>query len=293
MSLILLLGNIGVSMTDSKRPVSNGLLYYRHSLTLRVTHWINAFVLAVLLMSGLNIFNAHPALYWGKSSYTGAPPVLELGAVKTAAGELKGVTRVFGRKFYTTGFLGASGGRKEGVEVRGFPSWLTIPGESWLSLARRWHFFFGWLLVLNGTVFMVYTIASGHLRRELLPTREDWRSMGKTIVDHLCLRRPKGEEARRYNVLQKLAYLSVTLLLVPMAILMGLGMSPALDSLFPGWVDIFGGRQSIRTFHFIISWALVLFTIVHVLQVIVHGFWNNLRSMITGHYRIEPEADHE
>jgi thiosulfate reductase cytochrome b subunit len=160
-------------------------------------------------------------------------------------------------------------------------------------MARRWHFFFAWILVLNGAVFMAYSVTSGHLRRELFPTREDWRSTGRTIIDHLRLRRTKGEAARRYNVLQKLAYLTVIFLLAPMAILMGLGMSPAMNSLLPGWVDIFGGRQSIRTIHFAITWALVLFTIVHVFQVIVYGFWNNLRSMITGRYRIEPEADHE
>ena len=121
-------------MTDSKRPVSNGQLYYRHSLSLRITHWINAIVLAVLLMSGLNVFNAHPALYWGKSSYTGAPPVLELGAVKTAAGELKGVTRVFGRKFYTTGFLGASGGRKEGSRLADSLPGSRFPAKEGLRL---------------------------------------------------------------------------------------------------------------------------------------------------------------
>ena len=280
-------------MTDSKRPVIDGQLYYRHSLTLRVTHWINAIVLAVLLMSGLNIFNAHPALYWGNSTYTGAPPVLELGAVKTAEGEIKGVTRVFGRKFYTTGFLGASGGRKEGADVRGFPSWLTIPGESWLSLARRWHFFFDLAPgserhSIHGLLHCKRASASG------TPSHQGGLAFhGKNHHRPPLPETPERGKTRRYNVLQKLAYLAVTLLLVPMAILMGLGMSPALDSLFSGWVDIFGGRQSIRTFHFIISWALVLFTMVHVLQVIVHGFWNNLRSMITGHYRIEPEVEHE
>ena len=76
-------------------------------------------------------------------------------------------------------------------------------------------------------------------------------------------------------------------------ILMGLGMSPVMDAFSPGWVDIFFGRQSIRTIHFIIAWALVLFVIIHVFMVIVSGFWNNVRSMITGYYRIEAEADHE
>ena len=147
--------------------------------------------------------------------------------------------------------------------------------------------------MVNGICFAGYLIASGHLRRDLFPTSEDLRSIGKSVVDHLLLRRPKGEAARYYNVLQKFAYLSVIFLLLPLIILMGLGMSPALDALLPGWVGIFGGRQSVRTIHFVVAWSLVLFTIIHVFEVIVNGFWNNLRSMITGYFRIESEADHE
>lgn len=280
-------------MTKSNRAVSKGCMYYRHSLPVRIMHWINVILLAILLMSGLNIFNAHPALYWGEQSYAGIPPFLELRGRETDEGEVYGVTRIFGHEFNTTGFLGASENLSGETAARGFPSWLTVPGMQWLAMGRRWHFFFAWLLVLNGIGFVGYSIASGHVRRDLFPTRRDWRSTGKTIVDHLCFRRPRGEAARYYNVLQKLAYLSVIFLLVPLVILMGLGMSPALDALLPGWVDIFGGRQSVRTIHFFVAWGLVLFTLVHVFQVIVHGFWNNLRSMITGNFRIESEADHE
>ena len=176
---------------------------------------------------------------------------------------------------------------------RGFPSWLTLPDRQWLSMARRWHFFFAWLFVVNGITFVTYSIVSRHLHRDLLPTGQDWRSIGRTIIDHLRFRHPKGEAAKHYNVLQKCAYLAVIFFLLPLMILMGLGMSPAMDALSPGWVDIFFGRQSVRTIHFVVAWALVLFVIIHVFMVIVSGFWNNLRSMITGYYRIESEADHE
>jgi thiosulfate reductase cytochrome b subunit len=54
-------------------------------------------------------------------------------------------------------------------------------------------------------------------------------------------------------------------------------------------VDLLGGRQSARTLHFIAAWILVLFVSIHVLQVLITGFWNNLSSMITGRYRISPE----
>jgi len=277
-------------MTGSKRGASGGKPYYRHSLPVRAMHWVNVLLLSILLMSGLNIFNAHPALYWGEESYGGAPPFLDIQARETADGKVFGVTRIFGHEFDTTGFLGTSREPNGELVARGFPSWLTIPGIRWLAMARRWHFFVAWLLVVNGVCFLAYSIAGGHLRRDLLPTGRDWRSVGATIVDHLRFRFPKGEAS--YNMLQKLAYLSVILLLAPLAVLMGLGMSPALDALPPGWVDIFGGRQSVRTIHFAVAWALMLFTFIHVFMVVVSGFWNNIRSMITGYYRVKSEADH-
>jgi thiosulfate reductase cytochrome b subunit len=163
----------------------------------------------------------------------------------------------------------------------------------WLSMARAWHFFFAWIFVLNGIAFVVYAMLSRHLARDLAPTRSDLRSIGASIRDHLRFRHPAGEAAKRYNVLQKLAYLVVIFVLLPLVILMGMAMSPWLNSLFPGWVDIFGGRQAARTIHFIAAWLLVAFVLIHVFQVIITGLWNNLRSMITGRYRVTAEAGHE
>ncbi|NVN91727.1 MAG: cytochrome b/b6 domain-containing protein [Desulfuromonadales bacterium] len=280
-------------MNASKQSLSNERLYYRHSLPVRVTHWIVAISLPILLMSGLNIFNADPELYWGKSSYTGAPPLLELKSKINDRGKLVGVTGILGNEFNTTGFLGVSitSGGEPGS--RGFPSWLTLPGDQWLSMARRWHLFFAWILVVTGICFVSYTIFSRHLKRDLLPSRQDWHSMGKTLKDHLLLRHASGEDARNYNILQKLAYLSVIFLLLPLVIINGFGMSPGLDALIPGWIDLFGGRQSMRTLHFLVSWALVSFVGIHLFQVIITGFWNNLRSMFTGYYRTTSETEHE
>lgn len=280
-------------MTETKRPVADGYLYYRHSLPVRIMHWLTVILLPILLMSGLNIFNAHSALYWGKSSYTGAPPLLELRSKEGNKGEIVGVTSIFGHAFNTTGFLGASKGTDGALHDRGFPSWLTLPGVQWLAMARRWHLFFAWGLALTAICFASYSIFSRHLKRDLLPTEEDWHSIGKTLMDHILLRHPTGEAAKDYNVMQKLAYLMVIFMLLPLIILNGLGMSPGLDALLPGWVDLFGGRQSVRTIHFVLSWALVAFVAVHLFQVIVTGFWNNLRSMITGKFKIRSEGEHE
>ena len=262
--------------------------FYRHRLPVRVMHWINVVCLTILLMSGLTIFNAHPALYWGRDSNF-AHPWVSITAVQMPGG-IVGVTRVAGHEFVTQGVLGASrGGEAGGWTARAFPSWATIPGPQWLSMGRHWHFFFAWLFVINGAAYLLYGLFSGHLRRNLLPTGTELRSVGTSIKDHLLLRHPAGEAAKRYNVLQNLAYLAVIFGLLPLLVLAGMAMSPRLDAVFTGWVDLLGGRQSARTLHFLAATGLLLFVLVHVFEVIVSGAWNHLRSMITGWYTVPPE----
>lgn len=286
-----------MSSSSSAQPANAGAgsgsqLYYRHALGVRIMHWINVVALTVLFMSGLNIFSAHPALYWGKSSYTGSGPVFQITARETN-GQVNGITQAFGREYVTTGVLGAGTGPGGHVVERTFPSWLTLPGNRWLSMARRWHFFFAWVFVINGLCYLAYSITSRHLGRDLAPTAADWRSIGSSVLDHLRFRHPSGEAAKRYNVLQKLAYLGVIFVLLPLVVLTGFAMSPWLDSIIPGWVDAFGGRQSARTLHFIVAWLLVAFVFIHVFEVIVSGFWNHMRSMITGRYRVNLELVNE
>jgi len=280
---------LGAARVATRRPHA---LYYRHALAVRIMHWINVVALTLMFMTGLQIFNAHPALYWGSSSYAGRPAWLEIGAREDAAGNPVGYTRLFGHEFTTSGVLGTSvdGGR---MYAQGFPSWLTVPSHQWLSMARTWHFFFAWVFLINGLCYVVYTIVARHLARDLLPTRADIRGIGASIADHLRFRHPTGEAAKRYNVLQKFAYLTVIFILLPLIILMGFGMSPRLDTLFGGWVGLFGGRQSVRSIHFIVAWMLVAFVLIHVFEVIVTGFWNNVRSMITGRYRVPQDAAHD
>jgi thiosulfate reductase cytochrome b subunit len=265
------------------------VLVKRHSLVVRVTHWLNVLSLWLLLMSGLQIFNAHPALYWGQASDF-QRPWLAMRAVPTPAG-LRGVTIIDGAQFDTTGVLGASRGANGQLVGRGFPAAVTLPGERVLAIGRRWHFFFAWVFAINGLIYLVTTLLGGHLRRDLAPTREQLkpRHIWHEILDHARLRFPKGEEARRYNSLQKFAYLGVILVLLPLVALTGMTMSPSLDATFPILLDVFGGRQSARSIHFIAANLIVLFVLVHVVMVIVSGLWNNLRSMITGRYAIEVE----
>jgi Ni/Fe-hydrogenase b-type cytochrome subunit len=271
-------------MTDTEQKART--YFYRHSLIVRITHWVNVLCMTLLLMSGLQIFNAHPALYVGKAS-TFDDPVLAMGAMRGEDGRPIGVTQILGKQFDTTGVFGLSvtGNR---WTSRGFPSWATIPGYQDLATGRRWHFFFAWLFVINGLVYIGYTIFSGHWR-QLVPTGAQLRHIGASIKEHLLLRFPRGEEAKTYNVLQKLAYFGVIFVLVPVLILAGLTMSPGVDAAFPWLLDIFGGRQTARTIHFICATLILLFVIVHIVMVLISGVWNNIRSMITGRYRVEPE----
>ncbi len=260
----------------------------RHSALVRVCHWINALCFLMLLMSGLQIFNARPGLSWGEATQF-EHPFLSFSDRENDDGDvIGGVTTIFGRSFDTTGLFGASAGPDGELEDRGFPSWATLPAEQDLAMGRRWHFFFAWLLVVNGLVYVVNLFAGQHVR-DLVPTLGDLRAIPRTIADHARLRFPRGEEALRYNVLQKLAYLSVVVAFA-ILVLAGLTMSPGLDSAFPWLVPLFHGRQSARTVHFILATYLVAFLLVHLAMVLVSGVFNNMRSMITGRYRIPEEA---
>jgi len=263
-------------------PPSTGReVIYRHSVVVRVTHWINLICLTVLLMTGLQIFNAHPMLYWGQYGADADPPVLSM-----ALEHGRGITRIGPFAFDTTGVFGLSGG-----EARGYPAWATWPTHRNLALGRSWHFFMAWLFVTNGLTYLVSNAINGHFKRDLAPTRQQLRPshIWRDIIDHIKLKHPVGEEAKSFNVLQKFAYLSVVFILLPGMVLTGLTMSPGFDAFCPLVLSLFGGRQSARTLHFIFANLIVLFVIVHVVEVFIAGVFNEIGSMITGRYTIKSE----
>ena len=271
-------------------PRKSSYLFYRHTIPVRVLHWLNALILLVMLMSGLQIFNAHPALYWGNGADFDHPFV-SLTAEGTQE-DFHGVTQIGAWKFNTDGWLGASddGGVKS---VRGFPEWVTLPAASPnLALGRLWHFAFAWLLVANALAYVGYAFASGHFKKELLPTKKDFAHLPREIANHARLRFAKGEDAKHYNGIQRMTYFVVIFILGPLIVLTGLTMSPTMDAAFPFLPWVFGGRQSARTIHFIVAFSFLAFFIVHIVMVVLSGWWNNLRSMITGRYEIEKEKPH-
>ena len=255
----------------------------RHSVVVRITHWVNAVCLVMLFMSGLQIFNAHPALYIGQAS-TFEAPVFAIDS-RDVAGRSEGYVALFGHSVPTTGVLGLSSVAGQPTE-RAFPSWVTLPSGPDREGGRHWRCLMAWRRGANGAVYLLHGLVSRHFARDILPDRAELAETGHAIADHVRLRFPHGENARRYNVLQKLAYAGVIFVALPLIVLAGWTMSPGLDALVPGLTTLFGGRQTARTIHFVLAFSLLGFLAVHVAMVLLTGVFNNMRSMITGWFDI-------
>lgn len=257
-------------------------LVYRQRLLTRLTHWVWAASLFVLMLTGLQIFNAHPSLHIGNEAgfqYDNA--ILEISAVQDGDA-LRGVTRLFGLEFDTTGVLGVSGG-----EARAIPAALTIPSYQSLATGRVIHFFFAWVLVATLAVWLVASALNGHLR-QLIPTLSDLKALPRDLIDHARLRFHHGAD---YNVLQKFAYASVLFLALPLMILTGLSMSPGFNAAAPWLLDLFQGRQTARTIHFLTMLALLGFFAVHMAMILLAGPLNEMRSIVTGWYRTDGDEN--
>jgi thiosulfate reductase cytochrome b subunit len=268
--------------------------FRRHALVVRLTHWVNALAILFLIGTGLNIFNAHPALYWGQygADNDDARRWLEIGSENTPQGVGYGFVRIGSLTVHTTGVLGISRDTHGRLQAIAYPSWATFPSYRDLGTARNFHFFFAWVLIINGLAYLGYSLLSGHLRKDLLPRLKELRpsNIVHDIVQHVRLRFPRGEAAKRYHILQKLAYVGVVLVLVPGIIFTGLGMSPGINAAWPVILDVTGGRATSRSLHWILANLITLFIIVHLLMVLLAGPYNEIRSMITGKFRIDPET---
>jgi thiosulfate reductase cytochrome b subunit len=217
-----------------------------------VTHWIATVCFFALLVSGIEIVISHPRFYWGETGNVLTTPLFKLPIPSS-------------RRLVPSGY--------------GY----VLPDQNGWS--RYLHFQAAWLVVLTGLLYAISSLVTGHLRKNLLPAKTDlsWRQFSTTVAKHLRFARPRESEAWSYNVLQRLTYLLVIFLLFPLEIWTGLAMSPAFVSALPATVTLLGGQQSARTIHFIVSVALVLFLVLHVVMVCLAGFRSRMRAMITGH----------
>jgi thiosulfate reductase cytochrome b subunit len=271
----------GMVANDRHAAEIDAALIYRQSGLTRLTHWAWAFAMFFLLLTGLQIFNARPNLYIGQQSGFGFEnSVLDIYATNGPNGPA-GQTRLFGQIFDTSGVLGYSGTVEQPV-FTAFPSWATIPSYRDLATGRVVHFFFAWVLVGTLLIWLINALFTRHLWRDIILKPRDLRALPKDILDHLVLRFTHG---RSYTPLQKIAYFGVFIVAFPLIIATGLTMSPGIDTAAPWLLDLFGGRQTARTIHFITMLAFVLFFFVHIVMVVLAGPINELRSMITGYYR--------
>ena len=234
-------------------PPAAGTTIYRHALFTRLWHWVNAIAIFILIGSGLGISNAHRHLYWGR----------------------------YGANFDTPWW-----------NPPHFPAWLTIPANYNLALSRRWHLFFALVLGFGLLAFMIASLVNRHFQRDLRVRTGDLapRTMLHDIREHLAFRFHDPAHPGAYNVLQKLAYVSVIFVLLPVVVLTGLTLSPGMDAAWPWLLDVFGGRQSARSLHFLSMMGIAGFIVVHLVLVILAGVGNELRSMITGRWRVPDDA---
>jgi thiosulfate reductase cytochrome b subunit len=193
-----------------------------HPLVVRITHWINALAILVMVASGWRIYNASPLF----ESFT-------------------------------------------------FPEALTLGG--WLAGALQWHFAAMWLLALNGLVYVVYGIVSGHFRRKLLPI-----SPGAVLHDvSQALRgRLAHEDLSVYNAAQRAAYVVLILALVVL-ILSGLAIWKPVQ--LQELAALMGGYEGARLLHFFAMSLVVLIVVVHVVMVALVP--RTFPTMITGRLR--------
>ena len=215
----------------------------KHGLVTRLWHWLNLLCVVILFMSGLNISNAHRYLYWGNYGFDPADAWLA---------------------------------------VPRFPGWATIPDYYSLAAARDWHILMAWPFALGLLVMWVALLAKGRFWREMRTTWKEWhyKAIWADIVEHLKLNFDHG--GAKYNFLQKLAYGVVLGVFLPGMIFTGLAISPGFEPAAPWLVDIFGGRQSARSIHFLFSWGIFAFFVVHVALVLLSGPIGQIRDMITG-----------
>jgi thiosulfate reductase cytochrome b subunit len=242
---------LGACVPSSASSVPATTVTSRHSALVRVTHWITTLCFLALLVSGGEIVISHPRFYWGETGNVLTTPLFKLPIPSS-------------RALVPTGY--------------GY----VLPDQNGWS--RYLHFQAAWVAVLTGSLYVICALFTGHLRKNLLPSKADLSlpALSTAIANHLRFEPPSEAEAWSYNVLQRLTYLFVIFVLFPLVIWTGLAMSPAFVSAVPATVTLLGGQQSARTIHFFVSLALLLFLLVHVVMVCLAGFRSRTRAMITG-----------
>lgn len=261
-----------------------GKVVYRHSIVARLSHWLWALALLVLVMSGLQIFNAAPYLDASDKTDPAKRVLAIVGGTPPGATDAIGMVYLFGHTFTTTGILGYTDDGQGGRAARAFPGWLTLPSYQDLASGRVWHLFFGWMLILALVAYGINLIVRKGFR-ELIMRPEDFRKLWPMQLYYLRLRKEPPPHGT-YNPLQKLTYNVVLFVLMPLAVITGLALSPGIDAIAGPLTTLLGGRQFARLWHFAIMSLFIAYFATHMILVLTTGAWNNVSSMITGNYRL-------
>lgn len=220
-----------------------------------------------LAFTGVVILMAHPRLYWGEVGNALTPALLELPISRNH------------RHGGWTDLSAILAGSPDVVSAN--RTFEIFNQNGW---GRSLHFLAAWLAAATGVVYFMAGFASGHFRAHLWPRQGELspRLFAADLGRHLRLQIRRATGGPQYGLLQKCGYCAVVFVLLPLTVLTGLAMSPAITAAVPVLGGLFGGFQSARTIHFATFAALVLFTVVHVAMVILSGFTRQIRGMTIG-----------
>jgi thiosulfate reductase cytochrome b subunit len=241
-----------------------------HARWVRASHWIGTLSVLVLAVTGVVILMAHPRLYWGEVGNDLTPALIELPISRNYQHGGWDTPRPF--------FARA------GAPVSASRTFEIFNQNGW---GRSLHFLAAWGLAVPGLLYLLGGLVGGHFRAHFWPASGELTRdrLQRSLIDHARLRVPPATGGPQYNLLQKVAYLWVVFVAAPVIVLTGLAMSPAIGAALPWLPGGFGGYQSARTIHFVTFVALALFLIVHLVMVVVSGFWRQIRGMTVGAVR--------
>ena len=224
----------------------------------RWEHFFNAFLLIFILRSGLQILSDHPRLYWTRHSTPGREWLRIQKPVPTDP-------------LWTA--------KQDSISL---PGQVGLPGlRHSIGLARWWHLGINAFWLLNGVIFFVLLFATGRWERFVPTTWDVFPNALSALIQYLSLDWPTDNGWVAYNSLQLTAYFITVFIAAPVALLTGLGMSPALSTRFRRVSSIFS-IQTARSLHFLVfAWFLV-FIVIHVFFVFTTGLLVNLNHMHAG-----------
>jgi thiosulfate reductase cytochrome b subunit len=160
-----------------------------------------------------------------------------------------------------------------------FPNWFykSFSIDHRLAEGLSVHFFIAWFFILNGLIYLIWLMASGHWR-EMFPGPKTFKLLVPTILHDLGIKKGPKPPQGKFNAAQKIAYTSAVLLGI-LGVLSGFAIYKPVQL---AWLtSLFGGYEGARLVHFVVMISFCLFIVMHVIQVIRAG-WNNFRAIVAG-----------